>query len=298
MAIQETKAIESIISNLICVTKPYYSLENPEQISDTEIQCEVNVENLNSGEATIISAAEAGRHLAILGSCILALNNPVESRHYYLATKAYIKRVEDPKNVLRPENARPVRLFAQARILDYTNRNALVNAELFTFQKHLVYELKVSYQIMKKELFQKFFKKHVVPELSHSEINPYSETPNIKNIRLKGKTLDGYLGKISEEQCLGHFDHYPAFPIAILCAALAKTGGIHLKKILNTDHLTYSTKNADIKAHKLAFAGEEVFVHSTLLDIVDDEYHFNVKAVNHLSEDIGEIDLTLEKVNE
>ncbi len=288
--------LETQVKDLICVTRPYYALKNLQQIGGDILQAEILVENIFSGESTLIFSAEAGRHLAILGSCALALQNPLNTKHYYLANQAYLERAEDVTNILHTGEPQRSRLVLQAKVvyLDLSNKIGKVETKIMTQAGDLIFKLDVSYQVLKADLFQKLFRRNYKEELNANPVNPYTQIVDIQNLNYRQNILSGDLGIIQPEQCVGHFDHYPALPIAILCGTLAKLGSLHLKSLLNNDNIKYTTKKVPITANRLAFAGEHVLLHSTFISEENNEYTFYVKATNDKQSDLGDIQITFE----
>src|SRR5215207_6645645 len=115
--IQLSPSLYSYLKDLICTSRPYYALRNLQQLTDTILQCEILVENYGHKEDSLISAAEAGRHLAILGSCVLAANNPVGAKHFYLATAASLIRSTDASLIDHAQHGKPVRLICRAELI-------------------------------------------------------------------------------------------------------------------------------------------------------------------------------------
>ena len=287
--------LEERIQRLICVTKPYYALKNLQE-SGNALQAEINIENIFSGESTIISGAEAGRHLAILGSCALALQNPLDEKHYYLANKAYIERGEDLSQIIKSGIIAGSRLVVKAKALELDLKKKSGNAEaaIYTQSGKLIFKLNVSYQVLKATLFQKLFSKNFFKNQFPIFENPYSKNIEIKNIAYDKTVLKGDLGIVSPEKCPGHFDNYPALPIAVLCSTLARLGAKHMGKLLHSSKLQYTIKKVDVSAHNLAFAGEHIMINSSFLRKDSSEYTFDVNATNREGKNIGAIKITYE----
>ena len=77
-----TLQLEQPLTDLICTSPPYYALQALETIGDTSMQCRIRFENRYFTDASPFDPAEVGRHLAILGSCLVAQHNPVLTKHY------------------------------------------------------------------------------------------------------------------------------------------------------------------------------------------------------------------------
>lgn len=289
--------LEAQLTTLICVSKPYYALQDLQQLEDGKLQAEINVQNLTHGETTLISGSEAGRHLAILGSCALALENPIKSKHYYLANQAFISRGKHDEAILTAEPLQAIRLILHAKVvfLDLAKKCAKVDCSIRTPEGELIFHLEVAYQVLKEELFQKLFRKGYIAHYEATPINPYTKTVEIEVTSFEDGILSGKLGVISADQCVGHFNHYPALPIAILSGGLSKLAAMHLKIMFKNTGLKYALKRSTLSASRLAFAGEEVFLHSTFIAGTNTgEYTFYAKALNATGEDLGEIEITFD----
>lgn len=291
--IAQAKFLETRIKDLICVSQPYYALRNLEQLGDGTLQCEILVENISSGESTLVSAAEAGRHLAILGSCALASCNPVVKKHYYLANQAYLERPDDAAEIFHAGEPRSVRLFARARAvhLDLENKVGKAETGIFTEEGKLIFSLDVNYQVLRAELFRKLFKRNHIEHAALNGENPYVETIKFESLARHQDILLADLGIIPAQQCIGHFDGCPALPVAVLSSALVKLGGMHMKEILGDVWLRHAVKSVKLTASRLAFAGEHVSIRSRFLRKAGDEYVFHVKAENEQMVECGSIEI-------
>jgi hypothetical protein len=286
-------SLEAQIKDLICTSRPYYALQNLHALTDKLLQCEINTENFQFGEIAPISAAETGRHLAILGSCALAYVNPVECKHYYLACQAELRRCIDPLQLAKV----PVgegRLICRAQVEHLDNKTGSVSTSISTLDGTIIYELDVAYKVMKADLFHKLFRNKYNPTSNSSTANPYTKNIPIQNLVYNINTVSGELGAIKPENCVGHFEDYPALPIAILSSAFVDMSSKHLKYILNNEDLRYTIKCTKLKASKLAFTGEEVFLKSALIYTCKNEMTFKVNATNQLQQDLGEVIITFE----
>ena len=262
--------VEVIIGS-IGVTAPYYALENL-TIAKDEVSAEFAAEQPMDGEAGGIAAAEAGRHLAVLGACALAHSNPVKKKHYYIALNAVLN------NVGKETAAAAVMYTGVAKTLDIDKRNGTVSATLMAPDKTLLYTLKTKYYIMSEPLFQKLFsaKKQdcEFPVLD----NPYKTEFPLSDIRYSDYTINARFGPFRPEDCSGHFISYPCIPVAILMHGLSRVAGKLLAKIVEDDSLQYKVVSADVNAETFAFAGEDVHMEAQYSGRENDDYVFSCKA--------------------
>jgi hypothetical protein len=292
-------SLETQIKDLICVTKPYYALKNVTELYENFIQAEVTAENTTSNEAVVISIAEAGRHLAILGSCALAINNPLVEKHYYLANKAWVYTNDNIDSILIKGIEGERNLTAQAKVieLDLNKKLGRVETSLFTSSGELVYQLEVSYQVLKATLFQKVFGKNFLEETNIEKVNPYTSTLPISNITYNDDVLNGGIGVIKPEYCVGHFDNYPALPIAVLCSVLVKLGEMHMFNKIGNNNQKFYVKNSLVEANSLAFAGEHVFINSHFIEENNGEFIFQVNAKNENDRELGGVKITFKLID-
>ena len=77
----------------ICVRPPYFALRGLRSPEPGVCVAWVEPEQPLGAEAGPIAGAEAGRHLAILGSAAIASRSPDGDQRYYLARAAHFERV-------------------------------------------------------------------------------------------------------------------------------------------------------------------------------------------------------------
>jgi hypothetical protein len=291
--IQLSPSLYSYIKDLICTSRPYYALRNLQQLTDTILQCEILVENYGHKEDCLISAAEAGRHLAILGSCVLAANNQVEAKHFYLATAATLVRSADVALINPAQYGKPVRLICRAELIQVGKKSGSVATSIYTPDGLTIYELQVEYKVMTAELFAKLFSASRLDNTDWAP-NPYTAPVPLKDLLYTDREFSASLGVIRKEQCVGHFDHYPALPVAVLSSSLMDLAGTHLRHITNNQALRYTPVHVNLQADRLAFAGEEVFIKSWLVEEGIGTYTFLATAENAAGSPIGQLEATFD----
>lgn len=295
--VRSDRIIDSALKELICVTEPYFALKNLSTLDDEILHAEFEVENLLTEEETIISASEAGRHLAIVGLMALALKNDVKSKHYYLATNAKMRVTDRREDICFSNDRHGMQLVAEAKVvqLDLCKKMGKVESNVYTKMGNLIFAVEISYQILKEELFQKLFQRNFIAQTDISNIqNPYSKNNTFANLKYKNLVLTGDIGTVQPDQCVGHFNNYPALPIAILASAMISLAGTHLKMMYGLTHVKYTVLKADLSAYRLAFSGEEVRFKSMLIESVNNEYQFIVEAKNAMNAMFAEIGLFLD----
>lgn len=271
------------IEQLIEVKRPYFSL-NDFMVSDEGVTATLEREQPMENERGCMAAAEVGRHLAILGSCALAIKNPIKSKHYYLAHRAKLTRIFDPDTV------GAINLKADSYTTYLDKRKGEAHSKLYSDEKH-IFDLKVEYHIIKEQIFHKLYKDKVVdyePGLN----SPYAEVYKLEDIKYKFNKLEAKLGPLTPQQCSGHFDKIPCLPVAVLMHALSRSAGKLLCHQVGND-TTYKVYSADIHAENLAFSGDIVLIHIEFTGSRDGVYSYNCKAGNSRGENYGRMELKL-----
>ncbi len=291
--------IEFLVRDLICITPPYYALYDLALLQNGILEGICFIENNETDEATIISSSEAGRHLAILGSGLLALENEDKSKHYYLVTHATtVYRHKDLTGIQFNQNKAKSKLIGQAKLisLDLKGKTGKVETKLFTEFGRQVFTMEITYQIIKEDIFSRLFQSNYVFAKPSQINNPYTRQIEIDNLRSRKNNLKGDIGVVQPEQCLGHFENFPALPIAILSSAMINLAGKHLKRILKRQNIRYALSKADLAAFRLAFAGERILLNSNYIDTSEFGIQFVVEATNENGVAIGEIGLFFDHV--
>ncbi len=259
VSIQEE--INQLLS-LIEVTPPYFALSNIKKVGEY-LQATVPLEQVEHNEPAGMCTAEAGRHLAILGSLAVADGNPCKEKHYYLASEATFERITD-------RSVADNQFIGKVRLESIDKRTAKISGELLTHDGIKLYRATVSYAIIHERIFERKFGHEKRIQLNRPSRNPYSSKTKIYNVQRNLKSCNATLGIIKEEDCVGHFDNYPAVPIARLGLALTLIAGEHLHTIRNTSGKYYMYK-AKIKAQSFIFAGEKIDIHSRVGEIQEEE---------------------------
>lgn len=293
-ATKQDLRIETAINELICVSKPYYALQDVEYLGTGKVRAKVVVENPHTGELTPISASEAGRHAAILGSLALALHNPESVKHYYLAAHAVLNRLHPVASSVPSTST--VIIEAEVLQLDLAAKQGKVQTTLYTAAGLPLLSLEVSYHVFKKDLFAKLFRRYHQDDTPAKDQNPYTQNTPLFDVTLTENQLTASLGIIQTAQCLGHFDHYPALPVAILCNAMIRHGGLHVGRLTFGEGISYAVRSAVLTANSLAFAGQEVLLNSTVLHVDTDEFRLLVRATDRAGRTISTIDLVYDHI--
>jgi hypothetical protein len=275
------KNLYSKICPLIDVNKPYYALQGLCETENGEVYAEIDVERLEYDEVSPISLTEAGRHLAILGSCALSLINKNKSKHYYLATNASILSHSSKISPFDAQQQRKLKCFAKAIHVDDKTRTGSVSSRIYTENDQLIFTLDLTYFILREALFKKMFRQQQTKLLQDNFLvdNPYKFPVTLKQISITENRLTCTLDKVEPYQCIGHFPSCPALPVAILSSALLDSAGIFLKSRY-PEYWKIKINHFNLMAKKLAFAGEKVNIETNLLEYGGKSHYFSCRAID------------------
>lgn len=282
-------AIENIF-DYIEVTPPYFALENLRQNEEGFILAKIPIQQPLDMEVGYISTAEAGRHLAILGSCSVAMSNSHKSKHYYLAYHAeyFNKAAQENYEILNYINA-----VAKGKLI---NKRTAISECFMLKDNNIIATLKVLYHVISENIFEKIYKNFQIHTNFDETLNPYEIAMPIQNISIINRKLTASLGEILASNCYGHFQRFPAMPVAILSSSLNRASGYLLKEILQQNDFKYIVRSVIVKAENLAFAGEIVNLEVEFLNSHDNNYVFRGKAIANSTKEVGDLLITLNPV--
>lgn len=251
---------ESIVAR-ICVRDPYFALRGLRSEGPATATARVVAQQPLGRERGPMAAAEAGRHLAILGSCAGAVANPVAGRHFYLARRARIARLPAADGVAGTE---PFALRATARI---EGRRCDADVTLATADGTSLFTLAVEYAVLAEPVFRRLFRRAKM-ELRAAERapgaaadrsrrhDPYRHALPLVDHHVGRDGARARLARVEPSLCKGHFPMHPALPVAIVMRALSGLAGDHF--CASTEAPGYVVNAGEVEADNLAFAGEAV----------------------------------------
>jgi 3-hydroxymyristoyl/3-hydroxydecanoyl-(acyl carrier protein) dehydratase len=269
---------------LICVRDPYFAFQRFDVDSET-VTSVLSAEHPLVNEVGPIAAAEAGRHLAILGSCAAAMANPTRARHYYLAREAYIERSTSPVP------ADVTRLVARSRASLPDKRSAHAKCSLSAGECQL-WSFEVQYSVLSEALFTRFYGKYATEPDNVTplqRVNPYRTVMPFEIFENDGNRLRGTVGAIRKEFCAGHFTRFPCLPVAVLMNCLMQTAGAMLAERAGFPDLEYTVEYAEASAKELAFAGTRLDLEASYMGDHRRGDKFRVRAVSEAGTEIGEL---------
>lgn len=262
----------------ISVRPPYYDLADVTEVGDGMVTAQVPMAPPPTPETGTVEAAQAARHLAILGSYAAALKRGDDARHHYLATRAHFSRVSSAPAVADE----PLRADAVGSWID--RRTARAMAKLSTAEGRALHLLDVKYTVLTPKMFDR-----LNPPLNDHELMAAAKATEVGFDLASspaGVTVD--CGPIPLSVCAGHFPDYPAAPVAIvmghLCRAAADAMAIHLDR---RGHL-YRIEEAHVVATRLGRAGQRLSLEASYQRPIGDSHELKGRALAD-GDTIGEV---------
>ncbi|MEM7321807.1 MAG: hypothetical protein AAF531_01875 [Actinomycetota bacterium] len=269
---------EEIFSR-IDVTPPYYALRDVTRNDDGTVEASASrIQDLGQ-QVGPITAADAARHMAIMGSVGAGLDNPEPDRHMYLAYDAEFRRARERP----PEDATEFRLSARHTWINAgTAQSTIV---LRTDDGAPINSLSVYYMVLKRDDFFFFFGDN--QRETDESTDPYADAVGLSDVEIEGKILRATLGEITPELCPGHFKGLPAMPVAYLMSNVLDANATLLKSVLNADTLSFAVREGSVRAEALAFVGERVDVEVEFQRFSGGTYWLHSKALVGNEKSVG-----------
>ncbi|WP_409497177.1 hypothetical protein [Amycolatopsis sp. cmx-11-12] len=101
--------------------------------------------------------------------------------------------------------------------------------------------------------------------------------------------------KAEPGDCAGHFDGYPAMPVAVLGASMSRLVSHTLEAYTGMQGARWLTRGVSFDAHRLVPAGETVRMRAKRIESSSAEYAFYVSA-NSASEKVAEMTIRIDLV--
>ncbi|MNO25814.1 hypothetical protein D3C76_156580 [compost metagenome] len=243
--------------NKIAVQRPYFAFETLYQTASPEwdIWGDFVPEQPLGLEVGPLAIAEAGRHLAILGSCAVAMPQASDERIYYLAIRAVWVR-EALLAQMTP------RLTARARVVERTQKRARASTELL-FDGKLIGVLEVEYQILSEKMFDTLFGNYREDQCPAVAVSPFRKALDLKPAFIKRHAAIARSLAGTSAPSAGHFPHYPMWPVALVMYGLTQVFAALLEKRLKRPFL-FKVLEAQVQAHRLVSAHEQLTFYAGL----------------------------------
>ena len=223
----------------ICVRAPYFALKDLWSEGD-RFGATATAERALSNEVGPMQACEISRHAAICGLCAVALSFPDSDRRYYLA--------QDATYVGFANHAPYGSVVSfEARLVEKNKRQATAEITVTAGDSELA-QLRVTYTILNEPSFKRLFRSKYSPNFTGLNLHRMPDPP-VGEFSFGEQTSSLVLESVPEEACAGHFEHYPAMPVAVLMGQLGIVAGRHYG-------LPYRVEAATMMAADFCWAGE------------------------------------------
>lgn len=221
----------------ICVRPPYFTLQDV-TVEGLELRATTVAESPAVLEVGPMPAAELGRHAAIVGLSLAALSQADDARRYYLARRAECRYVPNPAPY-----GEPVRFVGRMLNLDKRAAKAAVTAAaagapLASFE--------IDYTVLTESAFERLFR-------TRGKYTPVAPSPYGRLLATDWQGTPDYGEQVVDEvpvsACVGHFEGYPALPVAVVMGQLSYLAGcLHGRP--------YRVVRGEVEATDLVWAGE------------------------------------------
>ncbi|SEP23458.1 hypothetical protein [Nitrosovibrio sp. Nv6] len=237
----------STVCEHIAVQKPYFAFNELEKQGAASVRGTFVAEQHVGYERGPLTLAEAGRHLAILGSCAAMLKHSGQ-RTYYLATKGHLRMLPGA------QNRRKTGIFKAVAEVISEDRRSLI-AEAVVMNGEPIAFLHCEYKALPESVFSRLFKHYQTDPVAADDSSPYKEPIALEFESPMGLSLIAHSRPLSVDRFAGHFPEYPTWPVAIMAEAASQVRSKLLHHILN-DEVDYTVIKLDIDALHLVAASE------------------------------------------
>ena len=224
----------------ICVRPPYFALAGI-ALEGRYLEANAVAEAPAPLEVGPMPAAEIGRHAAITGLCHAAASQDDDRRRYYLAQHA-----ECAYHASDLPYGTQVRF--RSELLELTKRSARAEV-IATSEGERIGALTVDYTILTEAAFERLFRSRA--RTTSASASPYGELLQ-REYRRAGDVVEQVIDAIPARACVGHFDGYPALPVAVLMGQLAYLAG----ELHGDGERRFRVTRGSVDASDLAWAGE------------------------------------------
>ncbi len=267
------------------VCPPYFALTDLRGADDGSVLARVGSRQSLGDEAGPVSAAETGRHLAILGSVAAGLANPGPGRHFYLAFDAELRRA---RTRVEPDYAGELLARARAHFVDPST--ALAVADLRTEDGRTIYTLVVFYLVVAEPDFRGLFGAHARDDaVLDGRPDPFADVIGLGDTSVWDTRLHTSLGRIDPYRCAGHFPGLPAMPVAFLMSNVAGAVSRLLHHVLDRQEVRFVIREASLRAENLAFAGERVDIHVEYQRFAGGTHWLHCAAIAEETKSVGQV---------
>lgn len=266
----------------IAVQPPYCALRDIRLEEEGRVSAQIPVEIPLDDEAGLLPAAQAFRHLAVLGACATSMNPHWSGPNYYLPVQAALRLWPSVLKTTAPDES--LRALATAHF--ERQRIAVANVQLFDPIGDQIGALKIGYEVMPGAEFRALYGGFI-----HAEDPLDEHTPTRGPLfweALDDRRLTASLGTVGARDCDGHFPGCPVVPVSVWLAALNNGCAAYAQRLQRAQH-PYRITHAVVRTSDLAFAGERIDLSVELLGVVHNDYRFEAHATTPEGKQVGRL---------
>jgi len=235
--------IEAELATRICVRPPYFALREASWDGHEFSAVASSEFSPPALELGPMRAAELGRHGAIAGLCALAMSQTDSTRRYYLANAAHYAA-----SFSRAKHGTLLGLSARVEALTKrSGRSSIIATTLDSAET--VMKLTVDYLVLPEATFERLYRDHRQP----TETLDRLVLPEAKRVSAGVRAISS----VPSHLCAGHFENFPALPLAVVVRELSEMSG----ELLGKPHWV---RDARVEATDLCWAGQPVRFESAL----------------------------------
>jgi len=223
----------------ICVSAPYFALETLGYGGGLFYASAVPDLPLGP-ESGPMSSTELSRHSAIAGLCCAAMAQTDGNRRFYLA-----QRAEYASFPLGASYGSRVEFVARLRGANKRSARASIAASV---GGEPLAQLEVEYTILTEYAFGRLFRARKRPTTPQAEMD--ARLPGVRTV--EGDRARHDVAEVPQAACAGHFENYPALPVALLVGQLGETAA----SLVPSGRLR--SMRVSVNATDLCWAGEPV----------------------------------------
>ncbi|WP_048959604.1 acyl carrier protein [Enterobacter bugandensis] len=252
------------LQSRLTVQPPYYAFSRVYADAHSDgIYGDFIPEQPVDGEHGAISVAEAGRHVAILGTLLGESLTTSNDPGYYLAVEADVSGAGESVRHAQPGEE----MTAYVRRRKSTANRLTVDGKLL-YKNSLLFTFVVSYVRLGAIQFRFLYRDVVMPTFTVALPidSPWRQPVPLRILQ------EIHQGKLSAEinshnpiLCAGHFENYPMWPVAIVMTAATQLISTLLRQTYYSE-LQYRIISANMRAKKLLSVSKSIIFHAEILN--------------------------------
>lgn len=266
--------VAELLLQRIRIARPYFAFSDI-AVEGERLEASAVAEAPSYLERGPMTAAEIGRHAAIAGQCRVALAQRDERKRFFLANSAECTYLANDI----PYGS-PLRFVATLSSLEKRRASARVTVDS---GQEAVASIEVNYTILPQVTFERLFRTRSTP--TPPAPNPYAQLLS-ERFERGSDSVEQRL-TVPVEHCVGHFEGYPALPVAVVMGQLSYLAG----RLMATP---YRVARGSVRARDLCWAGETIRFHARRHASAGNLQQFVCVAETVEEREVGRMDLWLE----